>query len=56
MSQRELVEPHKGDKRYQRRNEDGTFGEAGGQGRSLGQDVRQHAQTKKPTNEGDKGD
>jgi hypothetical protein len=56
MSQRELVEPHKGDKRYQRRNEDGTFGEADDQGRSLGQDVRQHAETKKPRNEGDKGD
>jgi hypothetical protein len=56
MSQRELVEPHKGDKRYQRRKEDGTFGEADDQSRSLGRDVRQHAATKKPRGEGDKGD
>jgi hypothetical protein len=56
MGQRELIEPHKGDKRYQRRNEDGTFGEADDQGRSLSQDVRQHAATKKPKGEGDRGD
>ena len=35
--------PHKGDKRYQRRNEDGTFGEADNVSRSLSQDARQHA-------------
>lgn len=56
MGQRELNEPTKGDKRYQRRNEDGTFGESDDQGRSLGHDVRQHAGTTKPRNEGDKGD
>jgi hypothetical protein len=56
MSQRELIEPHKGDKRYQRRNGDGTFGESDDQSRSLGQDVRQHAGTRKPKAEGDKGD
>ena len=56
MSERELIEPHKGDKRYVRRNEDGTFGETDDVSRSLGQDVRQHAETKKPRNEGDKGD
>lgn len=56
MSQRELIEPHKGDKRYQRRNPDGTFGEADDVGRSLSQDVRQHSGTKKPRGEGDKGD
>ena len=56
MSQRELIEPHKGDKRYQRRNEDGTFGESDDQSASLSRDVRQHAGTKKPRNQGDKGD
>ena len=56
MGQRELNEPHKGDKRYQRRNEDGTWGESDDQSQSLGQDVRQHSETKKPRNEGDRGD
>ena len=56
MSQRELIEPHKGDKRYQRRNEDGTFAESDDVSKSLSQDVRRHAETKKPRNEGDKGD
>ena len=56
MGQRELVEPHMGDKRYQRRNEDGTFGEADDQGRSLSQDVKQYAKAKKPRGQGDKGD
>ena len=28
MTERELIEPHPGDKRYQRRKEDGTFGES----------------------------
>jgi hypothetical protein len=56
MGQRELNEPHKGDKRYQRRNEDGTFGESDDMSQSLGQDVRQHSETKKPRNEGDRGD
>jgi hypothetical protein len=56
MSKRELIEPHPGDKRYQRRNEDGTFGEADDVSRSLSQDVRRHSDTKKPRSEGDKGD
>jgi hypothetical protein len=56
MSQRELIEPHKGDKRYQRRDENGQFGESDDQSASLARDVRQHAETKKPRNEGDRGD
>lgn len=56
MGQRELIEPHKGDKRYQRREEDGMFGEADDQSRSLSQDGRRHAAARKPTGEGDKGD
>jgi hypothetical protein len=54
MTQRELIKPH--EKRYQRRNEDGTFSESDDQSASLSRDVRQHAGTKKPRNEGDKGD
>lgn len=56
MSERELIEPHKGDKRYQRRNPDGTLADSDDQGKSLSKDVRQHAKTEKPKNEGDKGD
>lgn len=56
MGQRELNQPRKGDKRFQRRNEDGTFGESDDMSQSLGQDVRQHSETKKPRNEGDRGD
>ena len=56
MSERELIEPHKGDKRYQRRNKDGSFSESDDQSKSLSQDVEQHAKTTKPKNEGDKGD
>jgi len=56
MSKRELIEPHQGDKRYQRRNDDGTFGESDDQSRSLGRDVRQRAAKSKPEGEGDKGD
>lgn len=56
MSERELIEPHKGDKRYVRRDEEGRFKESDDVSRSLSQDVRQHAKAKKPRNEGDKGD
>jgi hypothetical protein len=56
VAERELVKPHPGDKRYQRRNEDGTFGDSDDQSESLSQDVQQHAKTKKPRNEGDRGD
>lgn len=56
MSQRELIEPHKGDKRYQRRSEDGSFGEADNVSKSLSADSKRQSATKKPKNEGDKGD
>ena len=56
MSHRELIEPHKGDKRYVRRDAQGRFSEADDVGRSLTADRRQHAKTKKPRGEGDKGD
>ncbi|HEX8528288.1 hypothetical protein [Allosphingosinicella sp.] len=56
MGQRELIEPTKGDKRFQRRNDDGTFGESDDVSRSLSQDVKRHSTAKKPRNQGDKGD
>lgn len=56
MPQRELIEPHKGDKRYVRRDENGQFKESDDVSRSLSADARQHAKTKKPKNQGDKGD
>jgi hypothetical protein len=56
MAQRELNEPHKGDKRFQRRKEDGTFGESDDVTSSLRQDVKDHSKTEKPRGEGDKGD
>lgn len=54
MSERELIQPH--EKRYQRRDKDGKFGESDDQHQSLSKDSEQHAKTKKPRNEGDKGD
>ena len=56
MAERELIEPHKGDKRYQRRNDDGTFGQSDDVSKSLSQDAQRHAQSRKPRNQGDKGD
>jgi len=56
MGERELNQPHQGDKRYQRRNEDGTWSDSDDQSDSLRQDVRQHAENEKPRNEGDRGD
>ena len=56
MSQRELIEPNKGDKRFVRRDENGRFKESDDVSRSLSQDVRKSAKTKKPKNQGDKGD
>ena len=56
MGEREKIEPHEGDVRYQRRNEDGEFGESDDQADSLRQDIQQNAKHKKPRNEGDNGD
>jgi hypothetical protein len=52
---RELIDTGT-DKRYVRRDDEGKFKESDDQGRSLGQDVQQHAETKKPRDQGDKGD
>jgi hypothetical protein len=56
MSERELIEPHKGDKRYVRRDEKGHFAQTDDVSKSLARDVKQHAAAKKPKNQGDKGD
>lgn len=53
---RELIEPHKGDKRYVRRNSEGRFKESDGMGRSLSQDRKRKAKTLAKKGEGDRGD
>lgn len=55
-SKRELIEPHKGDRRYVRRKPDGTFGKTVDVGRSLSADNRSTAKTKVPKGQGDRGD
>jgi hypothetical protein len=55
MSKRELIDTGT-DKRYVRRNGEGEFSESDDVGKSLDQDVRQHAKTKIKSGEGDKGD
>jgi len=52
---RELIAPN-GDKRFVRRDGDGEFSESVEVGRSLAQDVRQHAKTKAKPGQGDRGD
>ena len=52
---RELIDTGT-DKRYARRDDDGTFKESDDQSKSLATDVKLHAKTKKPQNQGDKGD
>ena len=54
--ERELTEPNKGDKRYVKRNDDGSFGETVDAGRSLAQDVRRKAKTVAKSGHGDRGD
>jgi hypothetical protein len=53
---RELIEPHKGDKRYVRRDRLGRFKEVDDVSRSLSQDVRKKAKTSTPSGQGDRGD
>ena len=55
-TQRELIEPHEGDKRYVRRDEDGKFKESADVGRSLSQDQRKDAKTVVKPGQGDRGD
>jgi hypothetical protein len=53
---RELIEPHEGDKRYVRRDENGRFEESDDVSRSLSQDQKRQAKTKSKPGQGDKGD
>jgi hypothetical protein len=53
---RELIEPHKGDKRYIRRDDQGRIKESDDVGRSLSQDRRTKAKTPAKPGHGDKGD
>jgi hypothetical protein len=53
---RELIEPHEGDKRYVRRDENGRFEESDDVSRSLSQDQKRQAKTKAKPGQGDKGD
>jgi hypothetical protein len=55
MSKRELIDTGS-DKRYVRRDDHGRFKEEVDVGRSLAQDVRQHARAKAKPGEGDRGD
>ena len=53
---RELIEPHKGDKRYVRRDASGRFSEVVDAGRSGAQDRKQHAKKPAKSGYGDRGD
>jgi hypothetical protein len=54
---RELIEPHDGDKRYARRDDDGHFSkDQADVGKSAAADQRQHSQTKAKPGQGDRGD
>jgi hypothetical protein len=54
---RELIEPHKGDKRYVRRDDHGRFTDSQDDvGRSLAADRRTKAKTRSKKGQGDKGD
>jgi hypothetical protein len=55
-SKRELIEPHKGDKRYIRRDERGRIKESDDVSRSLSQDRRTKAKTVSEPGQGDRGD
>jgi len=57
MSSREVIQPHKGDKRYVRRNQEGQFTDNQvGVGKSLSADRRSKAKTVVPKGQGDRGD
>jgi hypothetical protein len=55
-SKREMIEPHRGDKRYVRRTSRGTFGKTVDLGRSLAADSKRVAKTKVSKGQGDRGD
>jgi hypothetical protein len=57
MSSREVIQPHKSDKRYARRDKEGQFtGNQVSVGKSLAADRRSKAKTVVPKGQGDRGD
>ena len=56
MSKRELIEPHKGDKRYVRRDASGRFSQVEDAGRSSAQDRKRRAKSESTPGQGDRGD
>lgn len=56
MSNRELIEPTPGDKRYVRRDDKGQFSESDDVGRASAADQRQHSDHDAGHGQGDKGD
>ena len=56
MSNREVIEPNKGDKRYARRDREGQFSEQTDVGKSSAADQRQHSSTAAKPGQGDRGD
>jgi hypothetical protein len=55
-SRRTTIQPHKGDRRYVRRNKKGQFKTEVNVGRSLAADRRRTAKTKVKSGQGDRGD
>jgi hypothetical protein len=56
-AKREIITPHKGDKRYARRDEQGHFTtDQVDVGKSLSADRKHHAKTVAPKGQGDRGD
>jgi hypothetical protein len=53
---RELIEPHTGDKRFIRRDDQGRIKESDDVTRSLSQDQRTRAKTVSKPGQGDRGD
>jgi hypothetical protein len=53
---RQMIEPHKGDKRYVRRDAKGEFKKEVDVGRSLAADRRRKAKTAAKPGQGDRGD
>jgi hypothetical protein len=55
-SKRTVIEPHKGDRRYVRRNKKGEFQKQVSVGRSLAADRKRTSKTKVKKGQGDRGD
>ena len=55
-SKRTVIEPHKGDRRYVRRNKKGEFKTEVSVGRSLAADRRRKSKTTAKKGQGDRGD